>query len=304
MDLDLALVANFLVLVREMHYGRAATRLHLTSTALTKRIQRLERQLGVALIERGPAGVLAVTTAGLRFATAAQPLLAHAQAARDGALAEPTRHTLRVGIPAGHGAILENVTMTAIARQVRRNFPEVRLIRCDVPFSELTHCLPEHRIDVLWNTAPVRHPAVTSIPLTLTSRRIGVVSAQHPLADTGTMDAEDFCDLPILYNPAIPSEWMNQFWLADLRPRREARLTETDALATHYALRRTGEGDAALVVFAEVSTVLGPHLRAVTLTGAGPVLFYAVYRSTDRRGAVHALLEAFQTLGHRLLTSR
>ncbi|MEV6862112.1 LysR family transcriptional regulator, partial [Streptosporangium subroseum] len=74
MDLNLGLVADFLVLVQERHYGRAAVRLHLTSSALTKRIQRLEGQLGVVLVERGPAGVFAVTSAGRRFAIAAEPL--------------------------------------------------------------------------------------------------------------------------------------------------------------------------------------------------------------------------------------
>jgi len=100
MDLDLELVANFLVLMREMHYGRAAARLYLTPAALTKRIQRLERQLGVALVERGPSGVLAATAAGRRFATAAEPLIAHAKAARESALTEPPRYAPRVGIPA------------------------------------------------------------------------------------------------------------------------------------------------------------------------------------------------------------
>ena len=53
--MDLGLVASFMTLVDEEHFGRAAARLHLTSPALTKRIQRLERQLGVTLIERGSA---------------------------------------------------------------------------------------------------------------------------------------------------------------------------------------------------------------------------------------------------------
>ena len=56
MELDLGLASSFLVLAEERHYGRAAARLHLTSPALTKRIQRLERQLGVVLLQRGPAG--------------------------------------------------------------------------------------------------------------------------------------------------------------------------------------------------------------------------------------------------------
>jgi DNA-binding transcriptional LysR family regulator len=301
MDLDLELVANFLVLTQEMHYARAAARLHLTPTALTKRIQRLERQLGVTLIERGPAGVLAATVAGRRFATAAGPLLAHATAARESAVNEPARHTLRVGIPAIHSAFLQNVGMSAIARHVRRSFPEARLIRHDVPFTELTHCLPEHRVDVLWNSAPVHHPDVVSVPLALTSSRIGVLSASHPDADAETMDVADFCELPLLYNPVLPSEWMDQFWLADLRPRHEAQLIETDAFTSPQIQRRATRGDAGMVVFAEIGAVLDPHLRAVTLTGAAPLRFYAAYRRADRRGAVHALLEAFQRLGHHLL---
>lgn len=96
MNLDLGLVADFLVLVQERHYGRAAVRLHLTSSALTKRIQRLERQLGVALIERGPSGVLAVTSAGQRFELAAGPLIAQASAARDSARATPVHCTLPI----------------------------------------------------------------------------------------------------------------------------------------------------------------------------------------------------------------
>jgi DNA-binding transcriptional LysR family regulator len=41
MELDLLLASTFMVLVDEKHFGRAAARLHLTSSALTKRIQRL-----------------------------------------------------------------------------------------------------------------------------------------------------------------------------------------------------------------------------------------------------------------------
>lgn len=51
-DLDLSSVASFLVLAEEEHYARAAQRLHLTPSALTKRMQRLERQIGAVLLVR------------------------------------------------------------------------------------------------------------------------------------------------------------------------------------------------------------------------------------------------------------
>ncbi|MDQ3611020.1 MAG: LysR family transcriptional regulator [Actinomycetota bacterium] len=83
MHLDLVCVESFLILSEEAHYGRAAARLHITSSTLTKRVQRLERQLKVRLLERGPCGVLALTPAGTRLGTDAGPLLEHERAARE-----------------------------------------------------------------------------------------------------------------------------------------------------------------------------------------------------------------------------
>ncbi|MFI7029560.1 LysR family transcriptional regulator [Microbispora rosea] len=301
MDLDLGLVANFLVLVEEMHYGRAAVRLHMSSSALTKRVQRLERQLGVPLIERDSTGVLAVTSAGRRFAIAAEPLMAQAVAARESARAVPARYTLRVGMPAGGGAILGQFDMTRIARHVRRSFPETRLVLQDVPFSALTRCLPENRVDVLWNIAPVHHPAVESFPLPITSARMGVVAARHPFADAGTMNVEDFIEQPMLYIPAVAEEWMNQFWLADMRSRREARLVEVESENVVGVLRSIVEGKAVIAAVAHIAPLLGSSLRSVTLTGAAPLVYYVACRRTDRRAAVHALVEAFQAVGPRRL---
>ncbi len=59
----------------------------------------------------------------------------------------------------------------------------------DVDFAQMTRSLPDHRVDVLWTDAPVRHAEVTSERLGLTCRRIGVVGVHHELAEAGTVDA-------------------------------------------------------------------------------------------------------------------
>jgi DNA-binding transcriptional LysR family regulator len=287
MDLDLGLVASFLVLLDEKHYGRAAVRLHVTSPALTKRIQRFERR---------PRGALTPTPAGQRFATAAVPLLTQARAAREIARVAPDRFTLRIGIPAGSGDFLRGVNLAGIARTVRGNFPEVRLVCLDVPFSALKSCLPERGVDVLWTSAPVRHPDVDSFPLAVTSARIGVVSARHAFADAPAVSVEDFCALPMLYNPSLPDEWMSPFWLGDIRPRREALLVPVDATNQAGVMRHALDVSAVTTNLEVTAGLLGPHLRAVPLVGAAPVAFQAARRRTDRRGAVAALLEAFQAL--------
>jgi DNA-binding transcriptional LysR family regulator len=302
MDLDLGLVASFTTLVDEEHFGRAARRLHLTSSALTKRIQRLERQVGVALVERGSGGVLAVTAAGRRFADAASPLLACAAVACETARAGPGhRSVVRLGIPAGTGTFLRQIDVGGLARTVRRDFPGVRLVCLDVPFPALTRCLPEHGVDVLWTNAPVRHPQVESFPVPVTSTRVGVVGARHPLADAGAVDVGELGGFPILYNPAVPAEFMDFFWLGDLRPRRDARLVEADAREQSAVFGRAVDGTAVVVTYPVCMSASGPPLNVVDLTGTDPVGFCVARRRTDRTGPVHALVEALQGLAPRQL---
>ncbi|MEJ7833534.1 MAG: LysR family transcriptional regulator [Nocardioides sp.] len=67
MHLDLTAVQSFIAVADRRHFGRAAERLEISVSALTKRIQRLESSLGVPLIERDSGGFTGLTPAGRRF---------------------------------------------------------------------------------------------------------------------------------------------------------------------------------------------------------------------------------------------
>ena len=301
MGLDLDLIPSFLVLVHEKHYGKAAARLHMTAPALSRHIQRLERQVGVELLKRGPAGVLDVTSAGLRFAAMARPLLDHAEATRAFARDAPARRTLRFGIPAGAAALLRQLDLARVALVLRRNHPEVRLACVGVPFPQLTNSLTDGWVDVLWTNSPMRHPAVESVPLGLTSRRIGVVGARHAFADARELDVEFFMDEPMLYNPALPEEWMSPFWFGDIRPKNEAQLVPVDARDHSSVLGHARSGTGVTTALELSAPALGPQLRAVRLTGVRSTVFHAAHRRADRSGPVTAVLDALLALGSRQL---
>jgi DNA-binding transcriptional LysR family regulator len=108
--MELRQLRYFVTLAEELHFGRAAEREHIVQSALSQQVQRLERELGVRLLERSTHHV-ALTAAGVVLLAEARQILAHAgraaQAARLGVLV-PTAH---------HFAGLDGVSVAALARE-------------------------------------------------------------------------------------------------------------------------------------------------------------------------------------------
>ncbi len=287
MGLDLELAASFIVLIDEWSYRRAAEELHVSRATLTKRMQRLERQLGARLLQRGPEGLTGLTPAGLNFAASARPLLRHARAVQRAALqaqdAISPLEGLRVGVPMGSTSFLPFVGLAAAGEQAREVFPRLQVTLVEVPYPLINRCLPENHVDLFLTIAPVKHLGVQSVPLPLTAARIGVVSQRHALAGAREVSVADFCEQRLLWDPTLPQEWMSPFWLGDLRTQAEAKLTATHCSSNERVLRETTHGAAAIVTLSPDRHRLPPGLEAVTLNGAPPVRFHAAHRLKDQR---------------------
>src|ERR1044072_1193906 len=96
--MELRQLRYFVTLADELHFGRAAAREHIVQSALSQQLQRLERSLGVLLVERTTRHI-ALTPPGTRFLADARQILAQVQraavVAQDGPGAGPV---LRVGV--------------------------------------------------------------------------------------------------------------------------------------------------------------------------------------------------------------
>ncbi|MFI6080440.1 LysR family transcriptional regulator [Streptomyces sp. NPDC051217] len=79
MDVDPRKLRYFAVVAEELHFGRAAERLHITQPVLSRQIRALEHELRARLFDRNKQST-ELTAAGHQLLEDAGPLLASAQA--------------------------------------------------------------------------------------------------------------------------------------------------------------------------------------------------------------------------------
>ncbi|MEU3689584.1 LysR family transcriptional regulator [Streptomyces narbonensis] len=150
MDLLLHL-RYFRTVAEEQHFGRAAALLRMAQPSLSQRIQRLERELGVRLLDRGARGAT-LTPAGRLVLAETDHLLAAADrlAATVARVHSGAAGTLRAAVPPGLGATAVAALLTAF----RERSPGATLELRELPTAEQTAELTAGTLDV----GIVRHP--------------------------------------------------------------------------------------------------------------------------------------------------
>ncbi|OMB84995.1 LysR family transcriptional regulator [Mycolicibacterium conceptionense] len=183
-DLDLRLVRYFTVLAEQLNFSRAATELRVAQPSLSRQIQRLEKRLGVRLLDRTPQGAL-LTEAGKAFLPQAQALL---QAARQATL------TARAYVPAGKIIIgyVEDLVITRAVRELRRLHPAAEIGTRHLECHE-ERAFTEGQVDVLVARAPLFVPTDGArVTVLYEEPRMLVVPADHPLSDRKSVSPNDF----------------------------------------------------------------------------------------------------------------
>jgi DNA-binding transcriptional LysR family regulator len=219
----------FVVLAEELHFGRAAERLHIVQPAVSQQLRRLEAELGATLVARSTRRV-ALTDAGLRFLPEARAVLAAADRARASVARDAAPSTVRLGTSTGVGARLP-----ALLAQLRRRVPgaSVELVR--VPAGERLRRVADGTLDAALLRGTAGHAGVRAVAVWTDPIAVALPSA-HPLAAAGTIEIAALAELPVRLpprdaNPALVDLVIGACRAAGFEPRLAPAMNDQDMLA-------------------------------------------------------------------------
>jgi LysR family transcriptional regulator, hydrogen peroxide-inducible genes activator len=170
---------SYLVAVAEhRHFGRAAEACFVSQPTLSTQIKKLERELGVELVERNPRQVL-LTDAGARIVEHARAALAEVDDIRHIArlATDPESATIRMGLfPTLAPYLLPHVVPTVHAR-----FPHLELLLVEEKTEEVLRRLRDGALDAGVLALPVPDAHLHSEPL-FDEEFVLAVPSDHRLA--------------------------------------------------------------------------------------------------------------------------
>ena len=245
--MELRHLRYFVAVAEELHFRRAAERLHVAQPAVSEQVRKLEVELGVQLFARTHRSVQ-LTDAGVALLEEARRVLRQAEVARQAARGAAERAAMRLRI-----GYLPDVLPAAVPRALRQiaaSLPAVELDLQSAPALRLVEDLRAGRIDA----------AITCLPAPTNGLRA------LPLGEQGAVVA-----LPAVHPQAMEAS----IAIARLAPERIVVLPQDANPAFRNAISATCHGQGLTPMFIEVAEPRVEHALLAVAAGAGPAILPA-----------------------------
>ena len=208
----------FLTLADELHFGRAAQRLHVSTARVSQTIKKLERRIGAPLFERTSRRVQP-TPIGRRLGDELRPAYQQIHDAIDRATvaARGVHTTLRVGfVGAATGRFVVEVAET-----FRAQHPD-----CEVQFHEKQFGaglgpLRAGEFDMVLATVPVfgaDEADLTASTVLFEEEQLLAVPARHPFARRPSVSFADLARTTLLRTPPVVPDYWDHALVPQHRP--------------------------------------------------------------------------------------
>jgi DNA-binding transcriptional LysR family regulator len=204
--MELRTLRYFVTVAEELHFGRAAARLHMSQPPLSRAIKQLETEIGTTLFDRSPAGVTPTPT-GMVLLEEARALLDQADRLRDrvAAVAGATRITV---------GILGDSTdpgVSRLAHAYRQRHPRVEIRVRETDLTDPTCGLHAGHVDVALTRGPFDQTGLTVRELR--ADPVGaLLRADDPLAHHDSLTLADLTDRRWFLFPAGTDPSWQSYW--------------------------------------------------------------------------------------------
>ncbi|MFF4569487.1 LysR family transcriptional regulator [Streptomyces sp. NPDC001410] len=286
--MELRHLSGFVAVAEELHFGRAAERLHIAQSPLSQQIRLLERDLGVTLFERTTRSVR-LTAAGQALLEPARHLLAEASAVRRTVQAAHLGEVGRVTI--GFAGASSYSVLPVLTRAVTSELPGIELVLEGQTYAgEALGRIAEGSLDVGFVALPVRRGISTRV--VRMERLMIALPDSHPLAqrvDVSFSDLahEPFVTFPVSRGSAVRDATVQACHEAGFAPR-----IVQEAPDSYNLLALVGAGVGLAVVVESARAIRLEHVVFRPLAGDDvPVLPIALgWRTGNPSAALKAVL--------------
>ncbi|GAA1216259.1 LysR family transcriptional regulator [Prauserella alba] len=287
--MDLHHVKAFLAVAEELHFGRAAARLHIAQPPLSRTIQQLERHLGSPLFDRTTRRV-SLTAQGEALVPAAYDIV-NAFDAAERAVAHAGEGAVgKVSI--GFAGPSSHPLISALAQRVRQEQPGIELALSSTTYgSDAIGQLADGTLDmaiVRWDATPsgMRSRVVR------VDHYVIVVPESHPLAGRDSVGMDELVDEPWVFLEAASGSS-----LRDTAIRKAEQTGFTPRIAQHgpdtwtlMALVAAGVG-LTMTVDTAFRNVITTGLSVIPLEGGREEALARLIWRTETTPAVDRVLE-------------
>jgi DNA-binding transcriptional LysR family regulator len=202
--LEPRLLRSFVTVAEELHFGRAAARLHISQPPLSAQIKKLETELGVVLLERDRRHV-ALTEAGRFLLARARHLLAEAERScvEAGRIARGEAGVLTVG----YTSTATYEVLPPLLHAFRKRSPDVQLELVEMRSRLQPDGLRSGRIEVGFACGPLDEQGIDEYVLAK-EPFVAALPRRHPLAARKRLRLRDLDGAPfVLVRPDIEPAW-------------------------------------------------------------------------------------------------
>ena len=236
-ETSLDLLASFVALADDLHYTRAAERLHVAQPALTKRIQQLERALGTPLFARTRRAVSLTPAGDLLLPRARQVLQA---AAEFSAAARRVRDGEAGRLRIGFSPSAPHLVLPALMRAFRKRHPAIDCVLTELPSDAQVDQILTGDLDLGILRPPTPLPARLQCTTFFEEPYVAVLPRDHRLAGRRAVPLRDLADDPfILLNrglvPAVHDQILGACAAAGFTPRSLREATHIHAVVSLVA---------------------------------------------------------------------